>query len=147
MEEEVKGKKLSPEDARVALRDHALALARRGFEKYGGKIVPEEILQDQEIVRYPTTLRFGAERLQPGEFAFPEPLGETAADGFCLHVHPCFEDQAEALPLLVSYQIVAINYGGMATAEDAEWFGAVLLGLDKEAYYRRLCRLADSIPA
>ena len=40
-----------------------------------------------------------------------------------------------------------INYGDIATHEEAELFGATLLGLDQEHYYATLCKLADSLPA
>ncbi len=105
------------------------------------------MLDDREVVRYPTGLRFDAEPLQAGEFAFAQPLGEHPADGYCLFVHPCFENRREVWPLLTAYHIPVINYGdSVVTHEEAELFGATLLGMEIDAYYQALCELTDSIP-
>jgi hypothetical protein len=45
----------------------------------------------------------------------------------------------------VLYQLVLVNYGEFASADDAETFGAHALGLAKDDYYQALCRLADEI--
>ncbi|HHI80015.1 MAG TPA: hypothetical protein ENK02_08535 [Planctomycetes bacterium] len=137
------------EDGKLALREHAKLRGMEARHKYG-EIGPENLsalLKDPSVVRFPTILRFDAEPLEPGEFAFPSPLGEKPGDGYCLFVHPFFQDRPEALPFLVSYQLVRINYGEVATHEDAEAFGAALLGLDQEEYYQEICRLADELAA
>jgi hypothetical protein len=136
-------------EARAAFREHVKAKAAAARLKYGLSIDAEAIrrmLSDAEVVRYPTTLEFDATPLQPHEFACPQPLGFHAGDGYCLFVHPHFRRQPENLPLLVAYHIPTINYGGIAEAEHAELYGATLLGLEVETYYRALCELADSIP-
>ncbi len=135
------------EDGKIALREHAKMRAMEARHKYG-EIGEEEILnilKDPAIVRFPTILRFDAEPLEPGEFAFPAPLGKRPSEGYCLFVHPFFKDKPEALPYLISYQLVRINYGDVATHEDAEAFGAALLGMETEAYYQQICALADSL--
>jgi len=48
---------------------------------------------------------------------------------------------------LVLYQLVVVNYGGFASADDAEVFGAHSLGLSREDYYAALCEMADRIGA
>ena len=53
--------------------------------------------------------------------------------------------QLEQVPLLVLYQLVLVNYGAFAAAEDAETFGAAALGLSKDQYYQILCGLADEL--
>jgi len=45
----------------------------------------------------------------------------------------------------VLYQLVVVNYGEFASADDAEIFGAAVLGLSKEDYYQGVCELADQI--
>jgi hypothetical protein len=135
------------EDGKLALREHAKLRAMEARHKYG-EIGAEEILKilsDPAVVRFPTILRFDAEPLDPGEFAFPAPLGERPDEGFCLFVHPFFQDKPEALPFLISYHLVRINYGDVATYEDAEAFGATLLGMDTETYYQRVCTFADAL--
>ena len=77
---------------------------------------------------------------------FPQPLGPRRADGFRLCLHPHFAPQRENWALLAAYHLPTINYGDLAGPEHAELFGATLLGLEVEAYYKALCELADSIP-
>jgi hypothetical protein len=51
------------------------------------------------------------------------------------------------VPWLVLYQLVALNYGEFASADDAETFGAAALGLTRDAYYEELCKMADELGA
>jgi len=137
------------EEGRQSLHQHIVDKAMSARLRYGLYIDADTILKmldDREVVRYPCGVRFDAEPLRPGEFAFASPLGDHPKNGYCLFLHPFFENQPEIWPLLIAYQLVVINYGEMATAEDAEVFGCTLLGLDQEAYYEALCELADSIP-
>jgi len=139
----------TPEEGQAALQAHCRFRAAEAREKYGGTIGFEEIkriLEDRAVVRYPTTLCFDARPLQPGEFAHAEPVNQFPANGFVLFVHPFFEERPEVLPALIAYHIPRINYGEIATHEEAEIFGAELLGMEIDAYYEGLCRLADSIP-
>jgi len=41
--------------------------------------------------------------------------------------------------------LVVVNYGEFASAEDAETFGAAVLGLSQHEYYDTLCELAGRI--
>jgi hypothetical protein len=137
------------EDGQQALRDHVREKAMAARLKYGLYIDAETILDmldDREVVRYPTGVRFDAAPLQPGEFAVAEPLGARPEHGYALFIHPWFQEQPEVWPLLIAYHVVDINYGEIATAAEAELYGATLLGLEIEAYYEALCELADSIP-
>jgi hypothetical protein len=141
-------KTLTAEDARQSLTAH---VAQKGEEiraKYGPQIGWNEltrILEDRACVRYPCALRFDAAPLQPGEFAHPVALGARPEDGFTLHVHPFFQHRTDALPFLVLYQLVLVNYGGFAAADDAVAFGAAVLGLPEGDYYDRVCALADEL--
>ena len=104
------------------------------------------ILKDRTFVRYPCEIQFDASVLQPGEFAYPHPKGDTPAAGFTIHVHPHFATQLQVVPALVLYQLVAVNYGEFASPDDAETFGAAALGMTKNDYYELLCQLADQLP-
>ena len=142
--------KLTAEDAKGALRDHVEEKALAARRRYGGTVdetVLRRMLEDRSVVRYPTRLQFDAGPLEPGEFAYAHPLGGKANDGFQLFVHPMLENEPEMLPLAVAYHLVRINYGEIVTHEEAELYGATLLGMDQEAYYQALCALADRIPA
>lgn len=136
------------EDARQSLTAHVAAKGAEIFEKYGPRIgwtALQQILQDRACVRYPCAVVFDASPLLPGEFAYPVPKGELPEDGFTMCVHPRFKAQPERVPYLVLYQLVLVNYGGFASADDAEVFGANALGLPREEYYQALCRLADEV--
>ncbi len=140
--------KVTAEDGLRALRDHVVDTARRARQRYGGRIdyaTIRRMLGDEQVVRYPVDLRFDADPLEPGEFAYVEPLGTHPAQGFVLYVHPRFRDREELLPLLIAYHLVRVNYGQVATHEEAELFGSTLLGLDRDAYYQKLCDAADEI--
>jgi hypothetical protein len=140
---------LTEADARRSLNDHVFEKARNAHLKFGFAIDAPAILRIvdcRDVVRYPVGIRFDAGPLQPGEFACLEPLGEHPSRGFCLFVHPCFAQRPEALPLIVAYYIPSVNYGDIVSNEEAELFGATLLGMDVEEYYRALCELSDTTP-
>jgi hypothetical protein len=142
--------KLTVEDARQSLAAHAAEKGIELREKYGPHIGWNElgkILQDRSLVRYPCEIVFDASALLKGELAHPAPNTERPEDGFKIHVHPLFMAQLQRAPLIVLYQLVLVNYGEFASADDAESFGAAALGLDKEEYYRVICELADQLGA
>jgi hypothetical protein len=138
------------DDARQSLTAHVADKGEEIRAKYGPRIGWREvllILSDRACVRYPCEVVFDASPLQPGEMAYPKPKGERPEDGFTLYVHPWFMTQPERLPHLVLYQLVVVNYGEFASADDAETFGASVLGLTKDEYYHVLCEAADEISA
>jgi hypothetical protein len=141
---------LTPDDVRQPLNAHVAAKAAEIHVKYGpepgwGQL--QRLLQDRAYVRYPCAIEFDAGPLQPGEFAHPVAKGARPEDGFTIFVHPHFMTQLADVPSLVLYQLVLVNYGEFASADDAETFGATALGLTKDEYYARLCGLADQIGA
>lgn len=139
---------LTPEEGYRALRDHLLDKAHLARARHG-PVIDEgamlRILVDPEVVRFPTVVVYDADPLQPGEFAWPRPRGEKPSDGYELVIHSHFQGRPDVMPLLAAYHIVAINYLDLATHEEAELFGATLLGLDVDDYYARLCRLCDEL--
>ncbi len=139
---------LTAEHARQSLNGHVAARGAELQAKYGPRIgCPElqQVLVDRTCVRYPCEITFDAGPLQPGEFAHPVARGERPEDGFVMHVHPVFLTQLSQVPALVLYQLVVVNYGEFASAEDAETFGAAALGISRDEYYDLLCGLADQI--
>ena len=139
---------LTAEDAKQSLNAHVAAKGAEIFEKYGPAIGWKQLLQileERTAVRYPCEVAFDAALLQPGELAYPAPKGTYPEEGFKMCVHPCFMTQLEYVPYIVLYQLVLVNYGDFASADDAETFGAAALGLEREKYYQTLCRLADGI--
>jgi len=139
---------LTADDARVSMNTHVAAKGAELRAKYGLVIGWSElklILEDRTCVRYPCGLEFNAEPLQPGEFAHPVARGEKPEDGFTMYVHPYFMAHLAEVPWLVLYQLVLVNYGEFASAEDALAFGAAALGLTEDEYYERLCELIEPI--
>ena len=140
--------KLTLEDGRQSLTAHVAEKGLQVREKYGPDIGWNElrqILEDRTVVRYPCEIVFDAAPLLEGEFAHPVPNSEQPDDGFKIHVRPIFMTQLQQVPLLVLYQVVLVNYGEFASADDAEAFGANALGMSKDDYYNQLCELADQI--
>ena len=139
---------LTAEDGRQSLNAHVAAKGAEIHAKYGPSLGWNELqrlIDDRTYVRYPCTIAFDYLPLQPGEFAHPAPNGDRPEDGFTMYVHPYFMTQPERVPYLVLYQLVLVNYGEFATADDAEVYGASALGLSQEQYYAALCQMADEI--
>lgn len=139
---------LTAEDAKQSLTAHVAAKGEEICAKYGPGLGWQElqlVLQDRAFVRYPCEIAFDSTQLYPGEVAHPVPKGERPEEGFVIHVHPLFMLQLAMVPHLVLYQLVSVNYGEFASADDAESFGAAALGLSRDEYYDALCGLADQL--
>ncbi|MCX6875497.1 MAG: hypothetical protein NTW21_17070 [Verrucomicrobia bacterium] len=134
--------------AKRSLTEHVADMGAALRAKYGprpGWRELQQVLLDRSLVRYPCEIAFTTEGLRDGEFAYPQPKGATPEEGFVIRIHPLYMTELEWVPHLVFYQLVAVNYGDFASAEDAETFGAAALGLEPEAYYHTICRLADQL--
>ncbi len=139
---------LTLEDAQQSLNMHVAAKGAAIRHKQGAPIGWKQLLvllEDRSLVRYPCRIVFDEGPLQKGEMAFPSPNGERPEDGFTIFVHPYFATQPARVPYLVLYQLVAVNYGPFASADDAETFGSQALGISKDEYYQALCKMADEI--
>ena len=139
---------LTEEAGLEALRGHVVQKALEARRRHGPGFDRESLgrmLADAEIVRFETELRFDAAPLQRGEFGWAEPRGDDPREGFVLVLHPALEERSELLPLAVAYHVPSINYLDVATRHEAELFGAALLGLGVEEYYRKVCAMADEL--
>jgi len=117
-------------------------------QKYGPEIDWEklqQLLNDPQFAPFPCEICFDARPLLPGEFSHTVARGLNREDGYIIYLHPQYASQIHSIPYLVLHQLVLINYGGLATADDAENFGALALGLSKEDYYEALCRLSGQL--
>jgi hypothetical protein len=140
--------KLTLQDGRKSLNEHVAFKGAELREKYGPEIGWTQllrVLQDRGCVRYPCDVAFDAGPLQPGELAYPAPKGQRPEEGYIICVHPWFDSQRQRAPYAVLYQLVAVNYGEFASADDAETYGATALGISKDQYYETLCGMADEI--
>jgi len=141
--------KLTENDGYEALREHVLERALAARADHGpdfDRAAIEGLLADPKVMRFPTRLTFAADGLLDGEFAWARSLGAQPQDGYEIVVHPQFENRPEALPALVAYHIVSVNYLDVATSAEAELYGAALLGLEIDDYYKRVCAFADELP-
>src|SRR5262245_21461912 len=141
-------KQLTVDDFKQSLNSHVATKAEEIRARYGPHVGSAELaamLEDRSAVRYPCEIVYDATPLQEGEFAHPVPNGEDPEAGFKICVHPFFSTQPERVPYLVLYQLVLVNYGPFASADDAETFGSVALGITKEEYYQALCEMADQL--
>jgi len=139
---------LTAEDGRQSLNAHVAVKGAEIHSKYGPHIgwnELQQLLQDRACVRYPCTIAFEYLPLRPGEFAHPVPNGAQPEEGFIMYVHPYYMAQPEKIAYLVLYQLVLVNYGEFATADDAEVFGASAMGLPRDEYYETLCELAEEL--
>jgi len=131
-----------------AVTVHAEEKAVEIRDKYGPDIdypVLLQILGDRKSIRNPVEIRFSSTAIEPGLFAVTESFSENPADGYSITLHESFRNRPEVLPALILYQAVIINYGDLATAIDAEVFGAGVLGMERDAYYDLIVDLTDSI--
>ncbi len=140
--------RLTADDFKESLNAHVAAKGAEIRARYGPVIGWTEllrILDDRSAVRYPCGIVFDAGPLLEGEFAHPVPNRDRPEDGFTLYVHPLFQTQLARVPALALYQLVRVNYGEFASADDAETFGAAALGLSKDDYYAMLCESAEQL--
>ena len=146
--------KPTEQEGRESLVAHAVEKACEARAAYGDSspglsmAALEVLLADRKFVRHPVGLAYDATPLQPGEFAYPQPVSpEKPEEGFVMFSHPSFEGRDDVVPLLVAYHLVSVNYGDIAGNEAAEAFGAALCGMEVNYYYHTLCQLADSLAA
>lgn len=129
-----------------AITKHAIEKANEIRTRYGPVIdYPSilHILDDRRCIRYPTKIQFVNDGIEEGLFAKTEPLSDNPDDGYIISLHHIFEDQVDILPALILYQSVLVNYGDLATAIDAEFFGSTVLGIERDSYYNQIVSLTD----
>jgi len=141
-------KQLTTEDARQSMQAHVAFKGAEIHEKYGPHLGWNQLLQllqDRTFVRYPCEIVFDSAPLRDDEVAYAAQKGERPEEGFTIFVHPYFATQLGRVPYLVLYQLVLVNYGEFASADDAEIFGSHALGISTDEYYETLCAMADEI--
>lgn len=128
------------------LVEHAMERAGRARAKLGGPLNEDNLgvfLTDHDCLRWPTELRFGDGDLEAHQFAEPS-FSTGGGERLCvLHVCECYRAQRERHPYIVAYMACAINYGSAATSDLCERYGAALMGMEVDAFYEAVCRIAD----
>ncbi len=141
--------RLTRADVRASLQDHMVdnaQQARAAHDPIHDYTAMLRMLENRKFIRYPVSIEYDSAPLQVGQPAQLHPRGDNPREGFVLHVHPFLKEQEQALPLLIAYHLVKANYGKIATQEDAELYGATLLGLEVDDYRHRLLALTEGIP-
>jgi hypothetical protein len=141
-------RRANPASRRELLRSLVQAEASEVCTRYGPAIGWDDLLrllQDRVCVHFPCELSFDATPLLPGEFAHALPKGPKPEDGFTIYVHPTFEQQRHHVPYLVLHQLALVNHSDAASADDAELYGSLALGLSEEEYRSTLCRLSGQL--
>ncbi len=106
----------------------------------------ETFLADRDCVRFPTRLVLEYGEMGLHQFAQPEP-DVRQSGGIMLYLRPALGQRPDLLALAVSYMIPVINYGNLAGDGHCLAYGAVLMDLDPEIYYERICGLAGFVGA
>jgi len=127
---------------------HANEKAREILHRFGPVIdypTVLKILEDRKSTRYPVTLHFTTDAIEPGMYGMTRAVSENPDDGYIVSLHSALESRHDVLPALILYQLVMVNYGDLATANDAEIFGATILQMDREDYYRHIVDLTNAL--
>lgn len=143
-------RRLSPEAwealGQAALREHLQAQAVVAHARYAPMTFEKlgRFLQDPDCLRYPVRLAFEFGEMAAHQFAEPG-LDFRDPDGMgrVLYLRPCLRERPDWVVAAVAYMVPVINYGPVVRDEHCLLYGATLLGLLEEEYYRQLCELAD----
>ncbi len=133
-----------------SLQAHLLAQAVVARQKHGPITADrlEGLLHDPDCLRHPVRLVFEFGEMAMHQFAQPDvDWRKSEQDGSVLYLRPMLRDRPELLPLAVAYMIPLINYGEIISDEHCLLYGAALLGMSEEEYYRQLCAMADVVGA
>lgn len=151
------------QELRESMNLHLRQKAQEIINKYGSAItlaVLQDILQDRKFVRYPVNIIYDSTRIEAGLFIKTEMTvsdqGHQADEdsayvkpverSYDFIVHEYFEGQPDKLLPLILYHLPTVNYGDIATYEDAEVFASALMQMQQDDYYQLVCDLADAIP-
>ena len=151
------------QELRESMNLHLRQKAQEIIDKYGSAItfsVLQDILQDRKFVRYPVNIIYDSARIEAGLFIKTEMMlsdqgHQTDEDSeyvkpiersYDFIVHEYFEGQPDKLLPLILYHLPTVNYGDIATYEDAEVFASALMQMEQDNYYQLVCDLTDAIP-
>ncbi|MBI5155543.1 hypothetical protein HZA57_09930 [Candidatus Poribacteria bacterium] len=124
------------------LLDSALAARARFGELTYANLT--NLLEDTNLVRFPVRLVFEYGEMAFHQFAQPEPDYRNPGGGLILYLRPALAERADLVPFAVAYMIPVINYGeDLIRDEHCLAYGAALFGLSEDAYYERICEVAD----
>ena len=141
-------KKENAKRLREGLENHIRFVSERAINKHGR---PESIealsrlLEDNEIVRFPTSILFDDAELNSGEPVKLDKIADGVDEKYRIIIHPVFSDREKDLVALALYQIVKINYGKIAKEKESLLFASSLLGIKEDAYKTQIKELFEEI--
>lgn len=141
-------KKENSKRLREGLENHISFVAEKAANKYGrpdSLDVLNRMLEDNEIVRFPSTLIFDDAELKKGEAVKLDKIADGADEKYQITIHPAFLERDKDIIALVLYQIVKINYGKIAKEKESLLFASSLLGIKGEIYQTQINKLLTEI--
>ncbi len=153
----------TPQELRESMNLHLRQKAQEIKDKYGSITtfsVLLKILQDRKFVRYPVNIIYDSTRIEAGLFIKTEvsfsnqghrpdeddDYVKQADRSYDFIVHEHFKGQPDELIPLILYHLPTVNYGDIATYEDAEVFASAVMQMEQDIYYQLVCDLVDAIP-
>lgn len=133
-----------------SLLDHVVAQAEVARAKHGPLAGDqlEALLHDPACVRHPVRLVFEFGEMAMHQFGQPDlDWRNPEQSGRVLYLRPMLRDRPDLVLLAVAYLIPLINYGDIVTDEVCVHYGAALLDVAPEEFYRRICLLAETVGA
>jgi len=147
-------RKLSPAQLETlgqeSLREHLLAQAVVAHQKHGPITFDKlnALLHDPDCLRYPVRLVYEFGEMAMHQFAQPDiDYRNPEQAGRVLYLRPMLRDHPDKVVLAVAYMIPLINYGQVIGDEHCLAYGATLLGMLENEFYREICALADLVGA
>ena len=145
---------LSPEEleklGQESLREHLLAQAVVVHQKHGPVTFEklEVLLNDPDCLRYPVRLVYEFGEMAMHQFAQPDvDHRNREQNGQVLYMRPMLRDHPGKVVLAVAYMIPLINYGQIISDHHCLAFGATMLGMLEQEFYREICAVADLVGA
>ncbi len=105
-------KKENSKRLREGLENHIRFVSEKAINKHGR---PESLdtltrlLEDNEIVRFPTSIVFDDAELKEGEVIKLDKIADDTDEKYRIIIHPAFSGRDKDIVALVLYQIVKIN--------------------------------------
>jgi len=141
-------KKLNAQRLREGLENHILMVAEKAFMKHGKIDSIDsflELLNNREIVRFPTTIDFNDLTLKDKQCSKLDKIKETDDECYRITLHPHFRGRDKDIIALALYQIVKVNYGKIAKEKEGLLFGASILAIGEDEYKEWLTKLESEI--
>ena len=141
-------KKENAKRLREGLENHIRFVSEKAINKHGRPESLEtlnRLLEDNEIVRFPSSLIFDDAELKEGEAVKLDKIADDTDEKYRIIIHPAFLERDKDVIALVLYQIVKINYGKIAKEKESLLFASSLLGIKDEIYQTQINELLTEI--